>query len=404
MKRHFKLLALLSFVALFLFGCKITLLEFTAPQTADTGGVIILNLKGLGQAATGADATEYGVILQLPETWQVISGKVSLSLAGLSTQNYRLREHGEYPTHYTPESAYKIWVGVCSPAIIRALDQDIICAINVAVGDFESEEGNIQEYHLKAAAGALRNNIWVTDSPQGKFDFAGITDDKYVEPITVTKMESPYEGVTPSWETFEFDHPFFGVVHAPIDGHFYVVQGNNQILELDEELTNTATITIDAASVLTSITYLDGYLWVGDARGSNHVYKVDLSEHTSQAFSVSNFPDGIGTDGVNIYVVDHDLSGILNIVDPAGGERIGVISTMVPDPVGITYDGAHLLVLDESGAIYRVDAETGETGYLFSALDMADDNTYSGPEGISYIAGFIVIGYGEENKILFGEL
>ncbi|MCP4683367.1 MAG: hypothetical protein GY864_13635 [Desulfobacterales bacterium] len=77
---------------------------------------------------------------------------------------------------------------------------------------------------------------------------------------------------------------------------------------------------------------------------------------------------------------------------------------MVPDPVGVTYDGTHLLVLDESGAIYRVEAETGDTGYLFSAPDMVNDNTYAGPEGISYIAGFIVIGYGAEKKILFGEL
>ncbi len=404
--RGLSLIVLSLSAALFLSGCKLSLLEFTAPQTADTGGVIVLNLRGLGQATRGADATEYGLILQLPDPWQVISGNVSFSLAGLSTQNYKLEENEEYARLYTPESGYKIWVGVCSPFTFPRWNQDleIMSSINVSVGDFEGEVNDNKSFYLKAAAGALRNNIWVTDAPRDKVDFAGITDAEYVEPIFITKVEMPYEGIIPSWETFEFDHPFFGVVHTPTDGHFYVVQGNNQILELDEELINVAAITIDAATTLTSIIRLDGFLWVGDAGGFNHVYKVDLSDHTYQAFDISRFPDGIGTDGVNIYVVDYDSSGLLNIVDPAEGEKIGAINTFVPDPVGITHDGSHLLVLDESGAIYRVDVETGDTAYLFSAPGPVDENSYAGPEGISYIAGFVVIGYGKENKIVFGKL
>ena len=89
--------------------------------------------------------------------------------------------------------------------------------------------------------------------------------------------------------------------------------------------------------------------------------------------------------------------------DPVSGEKVGHIETLVQDPVGITYDGSHLLVLDESGAIYRVDPQTGNTSFLFFAPGSADKNTYFGAEGISYIAGYLVIGYGMENSMVIGE-
>jgi len=405
-RNRFQLVCLFLLLALVLSGCKLSVTTFTAPDAALTGDVIVLHLDGKAIPA-GTPAAEYGLVLQIPESWQVISGKASVSPPGLGSlmaTDYKIRENPAYAERYRPEPGHKIWVGTCTPFTGWPQMAAVTASVNVVVGDFEGEEGETRTYHVKMAAAALRNGVWTTDAPPNFFAFSAMTHETYVESIDVTKIITPFEDITPEWAAYPFDHPFFGVVHAPTDGHYYVVQGNNQILELDEELNEIATIAIESAECLTAITYLNGFLWVGDARGANYVYKLDLLDNTSQAFEVSSFPDGIGTDGQLVYVVDQDASGVLNGVDPDTGEKVRDIETLVQDPVGITYDGSHLLVLDENGAIYRVDPQTGHTHFLFLAPGSGDENTYYGSEGISYIAGYLVIGYGMENTMVIGKL
>ncbi len=399
------LLVAALFIALTLSACKLTLNSFVAPQAADTGDVIVLNLEGKWEYDGSDDVTQYGIALQLPENWRVISARVSSTSKGMvllawSNSYLSLKASPEYARDYTCDEGYRVWVGTVSRNAMW-LDQGILCSVYVAVADFQGDYNDTINYSLKTAIGSLRGGVWETSVPQGQFDFTAIRDDRYVESIDVTKVPMPFQDVTPEWQTYDFDHPFFGVVHAPTDDHFYVVQGDNKILELDGELDTVATITVDGARALTSITYLDGSLWVGDVGGTHQVYRLSLDDYTFESFTISLFPDGIGTDGKNIYVVDTDGSGRLDIVAPETGEIIGTVDTLVPDPVGLTYDGSHLLVLDESGVICQVDPETGKTANLFSAPGLVDNNTGYGPEGISYISGFLVIGYGEEHEVAF---
>jgi len=207
--------------------------------------------------------------------------------------------------------------------------------------------------------------------------------------VTVNISESSI--MPPTWQTFQFDHPFFGVAHDPQRQRFYVVQGNDLVLELTEDtLATVATHPIAGAVNLNSIAYLNDALWLGDTSSSHLVYKLDLLSGAIQSFSVSSFPRGLGTDGTYLYVINDENSGILNIVDPATGGIIGTIITTIRNPVSITAlpDGGDLLVLDDNQEVYQVEKATGNARYFLSipvSTNFPKDITYLQVYGIDMI-------------------
>lgn len=230
-----------------------------------------------------------------------------------------------------------------------------------------------------------------------------ISDSGYTMPgVTVNISESSI--LPPRWQTFQFDHPFFGVTHDPQRQRFYIVQGNDLVLELMEDtLAVVATHPIAGAVHLTSIVYLNNALWLGDTSDSHLVYKLDLLTNTVQSFAISAFPRGLGTDGTALYVINDENSGILNVVDPATGKIIDIITTTIHNPIGITTlpNGGDLLVLDSSQDVYQVEKATGNARYFLTIpadYDLPEDITYLQAYGVD----MMVVSYGNNGRISFG--
>jgi hypothetical protein len=183
MKKHLAFLLSVFCTTLLIVGCKLTISTFTAPDTAETGEIITLTIEG--SASDGGDgATEYGIILQLPENWEVTYSS-ALVISMFSSQ-YEIYENSAYSSLYTAEPGYRIWVGTA--LVGGANNASVTATLKVLTGTFSGNAGTIQNYKLKAVAGALRNGVWASDDPQGIFNFASVTNDTYVEPIAVTKV------------------------------------------------------------------------------------------------------------------------------------------------------------------------------------------------------------------------
>ena len=181
MKRYLGFLLLALSVGLLLSACKLSITSFVAPDTTETGTVITLNLSCYAEDI-GDNATKHGVVLQIPENWQIISAK-----AQANSHVGTLNEQPDYELLYTAEPGYKVWVGTSSQT--GSGDKTVTMTIKVLTGDFDGNLGDARTYTLKAAVGVYRNDAWVTDDPEGEFDFSNITEEKYVESIIVTKVE-----------------------------------------------------------------------------------------------------------------------------------------------------------------------------------------------------------------------
>ncbi|MGE0085738.1 MAG: C1 family peptidase [Desulfococcaceae bacterium] len=178
MKKHLWLLSVLCLV-LVMVGCKLTITAFTAPDTAETGELITLTVTG-DAVDDGNSTTKYGIVLQIPDTWEVKYAASDIIFSGAIT------EDPVYASLYTPESGYKIWVGTNSQS--GTSGRTVKATIKVLTGTFTGTVGTVKNYNLKAMAGVLRSGVWVNDDPSGIFNFASVTADKYVEPISITKV------------------------------------------------------------------------------------------------------------------------------------------------------------------------------------------------------------------------
>ncbi len=179
MKKSCTFAILLSVVAFFA-GCKLTIFTFDAPDNAQTGTIITLTLTG--EAKENNDgASKYGVVLQLPEDWFVISADAN---AGFPQP---LIASSDFIPLYTPEAGNKIWIGTYS--FPGSGDRTVSANIRIITGDFSGNYGDRKNFTIKAVAGVLRDGRWKTDDPVDIFDFHQITQDKYVEVISVEKIQ-----------------------------------------------------------------------------------------------------------------------------------------------------------------------------------------------------------------------
>jgi hypothetical protein len=166
-------------MVLTLAACKVSISDFSAPDTCETGTVMTLNLNGFAEDI-GDNASEHGIVLQIPNDWTVLSGNTVLS--GVRVQ---LAENPLYETLYTPEPGYKIWVGTGYES--GSGDKTISASIKILVNDFTGNAGDEKMFTIKAAVGVFRDDTWRTDDPDGIFDFTSIIEDKFIEDILVKK-------------------------------------------------------------------------------------------------------------------------------------------------------------------------------------------------------------------------
>lgn len=162
---------------MFLSGCKVELTAFEAPDTAQTESVITASITGKVTETSDNSMPVYGIILQIPQTWDVASVRV---MPDADTE-IEVREDTKYSSLYKAESGQKIWMGtVIRPETEVEGSYDVSPEIKLLTG---TSEGN---FSVKLATGSLKKEEWATDDPSGEFDFSNITGDKYVESIVVT--------------------------------------------------------------------------------------------------------------------------------------------------------------------------------------------------------------------------
>lgn len=177
-------LTMLLVICLLLSSCKLIITGFILPHSAGTGEIftLTLNIEATDQE-DGAE--EEGIVLQLPEGWEVLSASIYSD-----TFSVPLTEQIGYESLYTSEQGYKIWVGTFSQHFPPDEDSDISVVIKVLTGDFSGSPGSTNAYSIKASTGAFRNDNWVADDPEGVFDFSSIDDVTHHGIISITKQEA----------------------------------------------------------------------------------------------------------------------------------------------------------------------------------------------------------------------
>ncbi|MCF8142736.1 MAG: hypothetical protein K9N21_02325 [Deltaproteobacteria bacterium] len=153
-------------LSLFTSGCKWSILSVTGPTGVSSGQTIVINISGFSEGEAESP-TQYGLILQLPESWVVES-----ATATVSSSTYNLVENTEYAALYSSEPGYKIWVGTATEP--SSSTNPGTATVQISVGDCPGQG------QIKAASGSYRNGAWVTDDPLGQFDFGNITEQKYI--------------------------------------------------------------------------------------------------------------------------------------------------------------------------------------------------------------------------------
>ena len=175
------LLGILLTGLLLLSACQLSMQSFVAPDAADTGTVITLSFDGAA-VDIGDEASEHGLVLQIPDNWTVLSAIADVGVP----MTISLTENPGYESLYVAEAGYKVWVGTSTQS--GEGNRSITVTAKILVGEFAGSIGDVGSFSLKAMAGAYRDGAWTTDDPEGVFDFAAITGEPYIEDIQVTKV------------------------------------------------------------------------------------------------------------------------------------------------------------------------------------------------------------------------
>ena len=177
-------------VLIILSGCKLQIVNFQGPDEVLTGTVIEATIEG---TRSGDDEVIwYGLVLQIPETWEVLC---------VDTSCGRLEEAPDVASAFTAEPGHKVWAGTangCPTSYGSAW-------VKLLVGDTAVDVGQNTTVTLKAAVGAVRDGTWETDDPAGVLDFSQISSLPYVRTMTVfqagadTTPPNPLAPVVQNW-------------------------------------------------------------------------------------------------------------------------------------------------------------------------------------------------------------
>ena len=161
---------------LFISGCKWSIVSVTGPNCASSGETVTIYVKGSCESETNSPSV-YGLILQIPNSWFILS-----ATAIVGDHSYNLTENTEYAFLYTPEPGHKIWVGTATES--SNSQKTGTATVRLSIGDSGGQ--------VKAAAGSYRNDVWTADDPASEFNFANITEQKYVHSISTAPLnETP---------------------------------------------------------------------------------------------------------------------------------------------------------------------------------------------------------------------
>jgi hypothetical protein len=334
--------------ALILAGCKLTINSFLAPDTADTGTVITLTFEGYAEDI-GDDASTYGLVLQIPQDWQVLSAKAQIVVMG-----YPLTEDITHEASYTAEPGYKVWVGTSTAS--GGGSQTVTATVKVLVADFTGIIGETRNFTVKAAAGVYRDGAWTTDDPEGEFEFGKIAGEPYVEDIMVTKVSDETAPATVS--TLTVTDQCNGSVELDWSAYDEGAQGDVVKYNIYQDTTSftdvSAKTPIDTVPLGTF-----SYLVPSLSYGLEYFFAVtavdELDHENSEVMTQSIIPLESGGISGRITIGNEygePLEGIwINVYDHYSGSYVTDTST---NPDG-TY-----AVSDVCAGTYRVEADGGE--------------------------------------------
>ncbi len=237
---------ILCLIMLVLTSCKLTIDSFTGPFCFLTNDEISVRIAGYSEG-TECDITVYGLVLQIPVEWEVLEAIAS----GYGA--YTLERNTEYESLYVPEENCKIWVGIGSESDCGNEDVQVIVKIRTG-----KSTGN---FTLKAAAGALKSDVWRTQDPAGEFRFANIHDDRYLHQITleepVFSIPIPDTGQTTCYDnSTEIECPQSGTAFFGQDASYII--NSPSYTKMDE---NGAILPDSAASWAMIKDNVTGLIW-----------------------------------------------------------------------------------------------------------------------------------------------
>jgi len=358
-------------------GCRLTINSFLAPDTVDTGTVITFTLQGYAEDISDND-TLFGLVLQIPDTWTVLSAKVTAPI-GMS-----LAENPTYEPLYTPEAGYQVWVGTGSTH--SGENQTITFAVKVLVGEFTGLIGDVESFTVKAATGVYRDGAWNADDPEGIFDFADITGEPHVEEILVTKVldETAPAMVT----TLAVTDLCNGMAQLSWSG--YDEEGQGDVVHYNIYQDTSYFNDISAKTPVTTVPL--GTFWYrvnSLSYGTEYHFAVtavdELGQENSEVISQSIIPQEGGTISGRITGNEYGdpLGGIqIDVYDHSSGQYVAgtstdfdgtySISNVCPGTYSVKADGGEIYATewyDNRSNSQDADMVTVESGQITSGID-----------------------------------
>jgi len=181
------------------------------------------------------------------------------------------------------------------------------------------------------------------------------------------------------------------LVYAGRDGNIYTYNLSSK--------TSTLLVSTGNSSWTGGLAYVNDTVYYFSKSLQGTINKINPVTGKIDILAYTNFPDGLDIFNNKIYTVTNDVSGVLSIFNLAG-EKIGTLSTTVPDITGITHTQKYLYILSEDGNIFQVNPSTGATNQIFTNDNLfTKGNNYHGLEAITILNNYIYVSYIDDVSI-----
>lgn len=288
-KARFLIFLVVIQMTLFISGCKWSIMSVTGPNCASSGGTVTIYVEGSCETEANSPSV-YGLILQIPNSWFVLS-----ATATAGGYSYNLTENTEYASLYTAEPGHKIWIGTATAG--NDSQETGTATVRLSIGDCGGQ--------VKAAAGSYRNDVWTADDPAAEFNFANITEQRYVHSVGCC-----------AWKRQSSPSPtsLLKAVWGSSSNDVFAVGANGTILHYNG--TDWSSMSSDTTNNLNGVWGSSGqYVFaVGDKGTILHYNGTDWSAMTSG--TTSNLNGVWGSPGYGVFAVgDNENTIMQNIGD-----------------------------------------------------------------------------------------
>lgn len=178
----FTCLIIILLLLTILSSCKLSITSISGPGSVFLNDAFFVTVDGYG-TDQGDDADSYGIVLQIPENWQVLGANATIQPSEL--EKYILQEDHWLQTLFRPEPGYKVWAGSASES--RTGSHSVKVRIKIV------PRGTVGTFWIKAIAAAHRFK-WVADDPARTYSFQNINDSSHRMTITVKRFPLPDSG------------------------------------------------------------------------------------------------------------------------------------------------------------------------------------------------------------------